>query len=498
MTSVASAGVTGNAGELRVAWNVDNPYLYNGVNYTFQYVVVTAAGQSVTIGSAFSSYTFSGLGGTVGWSVVAYYGTGGWLQSVAGSGSVYVNPVYTPPPPPAPPAPATPTSVIVTDNTTSVDLAWSAVSYPSGTTLYYQVQRGGTQVATGLTTPSWTDPAPGSTRPITYQVRAYLVGDGSTYSGTTNGQYASAQTNSTPYAPTLTSPADGAVVDETTVQTLRWTPGFPTTGDAQSKFDLQLSSDGGSTWTTTTVSLPNAWYAIPAGTLTAGDWQWRVRVYGSSGLSGPYSAAGHFTAAAPSDAPTITVPANGAFVDQTSEIDWSTSDQQSFQVRRVADNAGAADTSVVYYDSGEIPQAGARFFTLTFDTNGRAEHVQERIKNAAGLWSSWADVLVFVAWTPPPAALLAVQPIVQMSEPNPKALLRYTITTPAATGDVPAATLAAIAARPVGATASEWSRSGLSPNGRVDFQTPASGVEYEARVTTQAENGVTTTTDWMR
>lgn len=501
MTSVASAGVTGNAGELRVAWNVDNPYLYNGVNYTFQYVVVTAAGQSVTIGSAFSSYTFSGLGGTVGWSVVAYYGTGGWLQNVAGSGSVYVNPVYTPPPPPAPPAPATPTNLIVTDNTTSVDLAWSAVSYPSGTTLYYQVNRGGTQVATGLTTPSWTDPAPGSTRPITYQVRAYSVGDGSTYSGTTYGQYASAQTNGTPYAPTLTSPADGTPLDLTGANTFRWTPGFPTTGDSQSKFDISFSSNSGTTWTTTTVGPPggvNASYVAAANSFTAGDWQWRVRIYGSSGTVGPWSSAGHFTAAIPSDGTTITVPDNGAFVDQNSEIDWATDDQVSFQVRRTADNAGTADTSTVYWDSGEIANPGRRFYPLTFDTNGRAEHEQLRTKGANQLWGPWKDRLVFVAWTPPPAALLAVQPIVQMQGPNPKALLRYTITTPAATGDVPAATLAAIAARPVGATASEWSRSGLSPNGTVDFQTPASGVEYEAQVTTQAENGVTTTTDWMR
>lgn len=483
------------AGELTVSWNVPQTTVSGGVTYTLTQVVASAGNQPYSGGYA-GSTTFSGLSGTVNWAVVGYYGTGGWLQVVDGSGSVYVSPVYTPPPPPAPPAPAAPTNLTVTDNTTSVDLAWSAVSGVSGASLYYQVTRGGTQVATGLTSPAWTDPSPGSARPITYQVRAYLVGDGSTYSGTTYGQYASVQTNGTPYAPTWASPADGVVLDLSVTNRLRWTPSFPTTTDSQSKFTLELSSDDGTTWTATTASSPNAYYDVTGGTLTAGSWQARVSVCGSSGVAGPYSSVLHFTAASPADAPSITVPANGAYVDQNSEVDWSASDQQSFQVRRVADNNGTADENTVYWDSGEVANAGARFAPLSFDVNGRPEHVQLRVKGSDGLWSAWVDVLVFVAWTPPPAALLAVQPIVQLSPP--KAVLRYTITTPLPAGDVPAATTADIEARPVGAIVSEWSRSMLPANMTLDFETPASGVEYEARVTTHAESGVVTTTDWMR
>jgi hypothetical protein len=387
----------------------------------------------------------------------------------------------------------------ISDNTSSIEVDWSAVSHPSGTTLTYEVQRNGTSIATGLTSPTYTDSSPGATRPVGYTVRAKSVGDGSTYSGTTYSQWSSVQTNGTPYAPTLASPADGVVLDLTATQRLRWTPGFPTVGDSQSKFDLDLSSDGGTTWTTTSVTSPNAYYDITGGTLTAGSWQWRVRVYGASGIAGPYSSAGHFTAATPSAGASITSPTAGAYVDQNSLVAWSVDSQVSYQLRRVADNNGTADTSTVYYDTGEVASAGARSAPVTFDTNNRPEHVQLRTKDSNGLWSGWVDVLVFVAWTPPPAALLAVQPIVQTSGPNPKALLRYTISTPAPSDDsIPAATLADIETRPVGAVLAEWSRSLLPANTTVDFQTPASGVEYEARVTTHAESGVTTTTDWMR
>jgi hypothetical protein len=79
---------------------------------------------------------------------------------------------------------------------------------------------------------------------------------------------------------------------------------------------------------------------------------------------------------------------------------WSAPDQTAAQVRRVADDAGSPDTTVVYHDSGTILSATARNRQIPFETNNRWEHVQVRIEHD-GLWSSWASVRVHVSYTPP-------------------------------------------------------------------------------------------------
>jgi hypothetical protein len=484
---MGSASASASAGLISLSWTADATS--GGQSFAYVQFVVTGypspSGSSTSL-SGSEPFTCSG---SISWSVYANYQT---FSVLLGSGTVQV-----PPPPPAPPAPAAPTGLTVTDNTSSVALGWTAVTHPSGTTITYEVQRAGTTIATGLTSPSYTDTAPGSSRPVTYQIRAKSVGDGSTYTGTTYSDYATVQTNGTPLAPTLVSPPDASGVNTGGVTRFRWTPGFPTSTDSQSKFTIAFSSDGGTTWTETTISNPNAFYDAVAGTFTAGAWQWRVKVFGSSGIEGPYSTTGHFTAAAASTDLSITYPASGAYMQQADRVDWSVADQIAYRVRRVGDNNGAPNTGTLYFDSGEVDVGGARTLALTFDVNGRAEHVQVQTKNAAGVWDDWADQPVFVAYTPPPAALVYAEPIVT----DGGALIRYHLTTPQPGAGVPPATSAIVAARPVGATTVEWQRGAttvLPPNGFVDFTHPNSGIDYEVQVTTVAENGITTSTDWMR
>jgi len=107
---------------------------------------------------------------------------------------------------------------------------------------------------------------------------------------------------------------------------------------------------------------------------------------------------------------TITGPLNGANVSALTKLYWSTPDQTNYQVRRVADNAGAPDTGTIYWDSGEIASTNDREANVAYPINDRWEHVQVRIK-AYGLWSVWADSRVNVSWTPPASPIVKTTPL---------------------------------------------------------------------------------------
>lgn len=211
--------------------------------------------------------------------------------------------------------------------------------------------------------------------------------------------------NVAPNAPTPTYPTGGVSVERAAVQRLSWAFSDSDAGDSQSKFDLQWRVGAGA-WTTVTETTPNTFYDAPAATFPLGSVEWQVRTYDAQGVVGPWSASAFFTAASTPGLPAITAPLNGAVIATgDASLTWSAPAQESYQVRRVADNAGAADTATVYADTGEVVSNTARLAPLAFAVNNRYEHVQVRIKNS-GLWSSWASVRVQVSFTPPLSPLL--------------------------------------------------------------------------------------------
>jgi hypothetical protein len=110
--------------------------------------------------------------------------------------------------------------------------------------------------------------------------------------------------------------------------------------------------------------------------------------------------------------------------------------------------------------------------------------------DSTGLWSPWADSRVQVTFDPPPTPTLTI------TADDDTASITVTVATAAPGDDQVAATSVAVEGRPVGATDSEWSRSGQPINGDVVFATPASGVDYEFKVTAVADNGAVAATDW--
>lgn len=214
--------------------------------------------------------------------------------------------------------------------------------------------------------------------------------------------------NTAPSAPTNLSPA-GATIDRAVTNRFSWTFNDPDAGDSQSKYDLDYRVAGGTTWTTVTGTTPNQFHDFAGGTFAAGNWEWRVRTYDALGVVGPYSAVVTFTAADKPPAPTISDPINGQTIAaENYTVVWSTPTQTAYQLRRIADNAGAPNASIVYFDTGTVEQATIRSRAVTFETNNRFEHVQVRIRNN-GLWSDWASVRVQISYTPPatPTATIA-------------------------------------------------------------------------------------------
>jgi hypothetical protein len=286
------------------------------------------------------------------------------------------------------------------------------------------------------------------------------------------------------------------------VQRFAWTFSDPDPGDSQSAFDLQYRLVGAGTWTTVSGATPNAFYDFAASTFTAGNYEWQVRTYDSQGVVGPFSPSSFFTAATAPPAPTITAPVNGSTVPNTAPLTWSAPNQTDYQWRRVADNAGAANTGVVYYDSGDVVDATTRSVTVAFDTNNRWEHLQVRIKNAS-LWSTWADARVQVSYTQP------TTPTFTMTPDPTTATRTLTITNPAPGTGVPAtayndvyvrtaaSSTVADTYRPYSATGTRIGTA-LATNTPFIDRTPAgSPVVYEYRVVSVASNQTTSDSGWQ-
>ncbi len=234
--------------------------------------------------------------------------------------------------------------------------------------------------------------------------------------------------NEPPTVATLLTMIDGVVVSTAATNRARHQFNDPNIGDSQSKFDYRLRPVGSPTWTITgTQAWPNPWHDIPPGTFTPGPWERQVLTYDAAGEPAPaWTPSGLFTAADPPAGPSITYPINGQTLDQAERVDWSTPAQESYQVRRVADDgSGNPNTAVVYFDTGEIVDTLTRTLPLDFATNNRTEHVQVRVKDG-GVWSDWDSVSGDVSYTRPPNPTFTPYPdasdaslLIMITNPDP-------------------------------------------------------------------------------
>lgn len=297
--------------------------------------------------------------------------------------------------------------------------------------------------------------------------------------------------NTAPNAPTLNAPVGGVTVDRGSMQRFSWTFSDPDPGDSQSAFDLQYRVGTGA-WTTVTQSTPNTFYDAPGGTFAAATYEWQVRTYDALGLVSPWSASAFFVAIDAPAGPTITNPTNGATIStNTGSVTWSQSTQDGYQVRKVADNAGAADTTTVYFDSGQVVDATTRTLALTFPVNNRFEHIQVRTQTG-GIWSPYSSVRVNVSYTPPATPTLTLL--------TNSTLGRITVTPshPTPSGGQPTVSSVNVHRR-LASDTSVGIRIAKDQAASVPYvdATPASGVDYAYRVEAVGSNGTSTFSAWV-
>lgn len=187
------------------------------------------------------------------------------------------------------------------------------------------------------------------------------------------------------------SPKD-VVVDGSKDQIFIWGHAS-STGTAQSKTDLQKSTDG-STWQTlATVTGAARQWTCPAGTLTSSIKYWRVRTYNADGIAGGWSDAAQIVVIAAPTAPSIQIKSTGP----RPSISWQTSEQEAYQVELDGKLSGGT-----HYGTDKTWTSPA------YLADG-SHTVRVRVQNQYGMWSNWGTAALPVTNTPGASITLSVQ-----------------------------------------------------------------------------------------
>lgn len=185
---------------------------------------------------------------------------------------------------------------------------------------------------------------------------------------------------------------DRAVLDGASDNVFKWEH-IISTGTAQTKAELQQSTDS-STWTAlaTVTGAANTWTA-PAGTFTSGTKYWRVRTYNSKGAAGAWSAATQFIVLAAPATPPVSIVST----EPRPEIRWQSDEQQAYQVE--IDGV---------YTSGTRFGTGKTWKSPFYLADGNYT-VRVRVQNEYGFWSPWGTAALPVTNVPGGAITLTAE-----------------------------------------------------------------------------------------
>lgn len=165
----------------------------------------------------------------------------------------------------------------------------------------------------------------------------------------------------------------GQLIEQTATTVFRWAH-IVTSGSAQTKADLQVSSDA-ENWTdlATVLGATTNWTAPPS-TFTTGSHFWRVRTYNADGVAGAWSDAAEFLCIGAPGAPVVEI----STPSPRATITWQAAEQQAYEVR-IDDGI----KSGVKYGTERAWKCNAYL-----DDGPHTASV--RVQNEWGLWSEWS------------------------------------------------------------------------------------------------------------
>ena len=167
--------------------------------------------------------------------------------------------------------------------------------------------------------------------------------------------------------------------------------------ETQSKFDLQYSTNGGSSWTTKTVTTPNTFYELPEKTFSGGNVTWRVRTYNNWNEVSPWSENKSFTVIGSPPIPLISSVSNSA----RPMVTWQSTNQHLYELQILKDNK-------IIFETGTIPSTSDRSFKIPIYLEDGNYLVKLRIANEYNLYSAWAEKSFIISTVKPTKPIMSI------------------------------------------------------------------------------------------
>lgn len=184
----------------------------------------------------------------------------------------------------------------------------------------------------------------------------------------------------------------GEIVDDASSTLFKWTH-IISTGTAQTKAELQISTDM-QTWTAlATVTGAETTYTAPANTLGSGTKYWRVRTYNTDNAAGAWSDAAEFICVGAPAAPAVSIKSQSP----RPVIGWQSSEQLAYQVE-----IDGVYSSGTYYGTDKT-------WTAPMYLEDGEYIVRVRVQNEYAMWSPWGSAALQVANTAGPAINLTAE-----------------------------------------------------------------------------------------
>lgn len=258
-----------------------------------------------------------------------------------------------------------------------------------GFTLEYSTNGGGTWTTVSQTTSNQYYDMPANTLPSTGNVmwRVKTLDDNNSESEYSTASFTLGVVPQK--APIPISPIS-QYLDENKPIRFEWSFVGGSPSETQSKFDLQYSTNGGSSWTTKTLTTSNTFYELPAGTFSGGNVTWRVRTYNNWNEVSPYSENKSFTVIGSPPIPLISSVSNSA----RPTVTWQSTNQHLYELQILKDNK-------IIFDTGSIPSTSDRSFKLPIYLADGNYFVKLRIANEYNLYSEWAEKSFIISTVKP-------------------------------------------------------------------------------------------------